>query len=120
MKNSKKGSIVILVMLHLLLLVYSLGGIFSKYAAKQQFLSLKFILFYGVVLFILFFYALAWQQIIKRLPLIVAYANKAVTIIWGVVWGILFFQEKITVMNVVGAVIIIAGIYLVVSDMEEE
>ena len=35
--------------LHILLLVYSLGGIFSKLAGQSDFLSLRFMLFYGVV-----------------------------------------------------------------------
>ncbi len=105
--------------LQLLLLFYSLGGICSKMAAGQPFLSPKYILYYGMVLFILAVYAIGWQQVIKRLPLITAYASKAVTVIWGVVWGMLVFKEKITVTNVAGAVVIIAGILLVVSEEEK-
>ena len=104
--------------LQLLLLVYSLGGIFSKMAALQSFLSMKYILYYGIVLFILVIYAIFWQQIIKKLPLIVAYASKAVTVIWGVVWGMLVFNEHITIQNIVGAIIIVVGIVFVVSEEE--
>ena len=105
--------------LQLLLLVYSLSGICSKMAAGEPFLSPKYILYYGMVLFILAFYAIGWQQVIKRLPLITAYASKAVTVIWGVVWGMLVFKERITFTNVIGAVVIIAGILLVVSEEEK-
>ena len=52
------------------------------------------------------------------MPLTVAFANKAVVIIWGIVWGMLFFGETLRISMVVGSVIIIAGIYLVVSDDE--
>lgn len=104
--------------LQLLLAIYSLGGIFSKLAANQPFLSIKYILYYGVVLFILMLYAVFWQQVIKRLPLIVAYAAKAITVIWGVVWGALIFQEKITLWNVIGALVIVVGIIIVVSEEE--
>ena len=65
---------------------------------------------------ILFAYAIAWQQVLKRLPLVTAYANKAVTVIWGLVLGATFFQEKITLQKVIGAFIIIFGVYLVVSE----
>ena len=64
------------------------------------------------------FLTLLWQQVLKRMPLTVAFANKAVVIIWGIVWGMLFFGETLRISMVVGSVIIIAGIYLVVSDDE--
>lgn len=118
MKKLSRTDIQTFLYLQLLLLVYSLGGIFSKLAAAQPFLSLKYILYYGVVLFILMLYAVGWQQIIKKLPLIVAYASKAVTVIWGLVWGILFFKENITVQNIIGAVVIVTGIVIVVSEEE--
>lgn len=117
-----KEKIKSLVLLHLLLLIYSLGGIFSKNAGMQPFLSLKFCLFYGIVLLELFFYAIMWQQILKRLPLVTAFANKAIVVIWGLLWGKLFFKESISLMQIVGAIVIILGVYMVVSsdDLKEE
>lgn len=109
-----------ILLLHILLLAYSLGGIFSKLAAGQEFLSLKFVLCYGVVLVNLFLYAIFWQQILKKLPLVTAYANKAITVIWGLIWGMVFFGEKITIQKIVGALVIIIGVYFVVSDKEGE
>ena len=105
--------------LNILLIFFSLGGIFSKLASKQSFLSLKFILCYGSLLFIMFVYAIGWQQIIKRLPLTMAYANRAVTIVWGIIWGLLFFNEKLNVGKIIGAVIVIAGVLLYVTESEE-
>lgn len=106
------------IFLHMLLLVYSLGGICSKLAGQSEFLSAKFVVFYGLVLLDLFIYALVWQQLLKKLPLVTAYANKAVTVIWGMLWGMLIFGEKITLWNVAGALLIIIGIYLVVAADE--
>lgn len=106
--------------LHLLLLVYSFSGCFSKTAAGQPFLSLKFILLYGGTLVILAVYALGWQQIIKRLPLTTAFANKAVTVVWGIVWGALFFGEAITPGKLAGAALIIGGVVLFVKADGEE
>ena len=106
--------------LNILLMFFSLGGIFSKLASKQSFLSLEFILCYGSLLFIMFVYAIGWQQIIKRLPLTTAYANRAVTIVWGIIWGLLIFNEKLNVGKVIGAVIVIAGVLLYVTESEEK
>ena len=105
--------------LNVLLMFFSLGGIFSKLASKQPFLSLKFILCYGALLFIMFVYAIGWQQVIKRLPLTMAYANRAVTIVWGIIWGLLFFNEKLNVGKIIGAVIVIVGVLLYVTESEE-
>ena len=105
--------------LHLILLLFALSSLFSKLASGEAPLSFKFILFYGLVLLILFLYAIFWQQIIKKMPIVTAYANKAVTVIWGIVFGSLIFNEAITIKKVVGAVIIIIGVYLVVSSDKE-
>lgn len=99
-----------LFLLHLLLAVYSLSGLCSKLAAGEEFLSLGFCMYYGAVLLLLAIYALCWQQIIKRMPLSAAYANRAVTVLWGIVWGILFFGEQITIGKVFGAVLVIVGV----------
>lgn len=102
------------VCLHLLLLFYSFGAVCSKMAGKAEVLSLEFIAFYGLVLLDLFVYAIVWQQTLKKMPLVTAYANKAITVIWGLLWGMLIFKETITIWNIIGAIIIIIGIYMVV------
>ena len=114
----KKTTWKVILCLHLLLFLYSLESVCSKMAAAQELFSFKFILFYGLVLFLLFFYALAWQRILKYMPLTVAYANKGITIIWGMIWGALLFQEAITVKTMIGGVIILIGIYMVVTNNE--
>lgn len=101
-----------LLALHGVLLVLSFSGVCSKLAAQQEFMSPAFIGLYGIMLAILAFYALVWQQVIKRLPLTFAYANRAVTVVWGIVWGYLFFGETVTPLMLVGAAIIICGIVL--------
>lgn len=102
----------IYIALHLLLMVYSTGAIISKLAARQEFLSLPFILLYGCQILILAFYAIGWQQFIKRMPLSVAYANKAVTVVWGCIWGVLIFKEHLSVGKVVGGLMVLCGIAL--------
>jgi hypothetical protein len=64
------------------------------------------------VLVLLGVYAIGWQQVIKRMPLSSAYANRAVTVIWGLFWGVVLFGESITPGKIIGALLIVAGIAL--------
>ncbi len=114
----KKTNWKVILCLHLILFLYSLESVCSKMAAAQEMFSFKFFLFYGLVLFFLFFYALAWQRILKYMPLTVAYANKGITIIWGMIWGAILFNETITLKTIIGGAIILAGIYMVVTNNE--
>ena len=105
-----KDKVKTFILLHLMLMVYSLSGVCSKFASKEKFLSIRFCFFYGCIILLLGFYAIAWQQIIKQLALTTAFANKAVTIVWGIIWGIIFFQEHVSVNQIVGAIIVIIGV----------
>lgn len=116
MKGNKIKSYIVL---HLMLMLYSMSGICSKLAAGEDFLSFKFCLLYGCILLLLGLYAIGWQQIIKQLPLTTAFANKAVTIVWGLVWGVLFFHETVTVGKVLGIVMVGLGIILFVKSDNE-
>ena len=115
MKKSAKWIII----LHIMLAFYSLGGLFSKLASTHEFMSLWFIIFYGASLFTLVVYAFSWQQIIKRMALTTAYANKAITVLWGIVYGAIFFDETITFKQRIGAVIIVVGVVLFVRADKE-
>ena len=115
----KKDTIKWFAILHVIILIFSVNSICSKMASGYQFLSFKWIIFYGLVVCILGFYAIAWQQVLKHLPLITTYANKAATTIWGLIWGALIFGEQITVQKIIGAIVVIIGVYLVVSGDEE-
>ena len=118
MKQKKK--LFVLLGLHIMLMFFSMSGIASKLAAGEKFLSPKFILYYGVIIGLLGVYAIVWQQIIKRVPLTTAYANRAVTIVWGIIWGVLFFHENVTPLKVIGAVIVIVGVVLFATADEGE
>lgn len=117
-KNGSHTSLLVLLALHISLLFSSLSGVCSKMTANQKMFSLPFFFFYGLVLVIMFGYAIVWQQILKRMPLTVAYANRPVSLIWGMVWGTLIFGETITWNMILGAAVIFAGIYLVVTEHE--
>ena len=116
--NKKK--VITIVLLHIMLMVYSMSGICSKMASKQEFLSLRFLLYYAGVIVLLAVYAVAWQQIIKRISLTLAYANRAVTVVWGLVWGMIFFHEQVTLGKAVGAMLVVAGVvFYALADNEQ-
>ena len=106
--------------LHLLLMVYSFSNVFSKLAGGETFLSPRFCLFYGATLALLAVYALGWQQVIRRLPLTTAFAHKAITVVWGILWGLVIFGESWSIGKGLGALLIMAGIVLFSTDAGEE
>lgn len=118
MKTKDNRFIKYYLFLHILLAFYCISGVFSKKASSFEFLSLGFIGCYCAVVLILFVYALFWQQIIKHIPLTTAFCNKAVEIIWGIIFGVLIFHEQIKWNMVVGACIVIIGVVLVVTADE--
>ena len=105
-----------IILLQVIIAIYTLSTVAAKFASGQEFLSAKFILFYGVEIIILGIYAIFWQQIIKKFEISVAYSNRAMGLLWSIVWAIVFFHESITVKNVFGVIIVIIGIMVVNSD----
>lgn len=103
------------ILLYLAFLLFSATSIVNKLASRYGFFSLSFFVFYGSGLLILLIYAVLWQKILVRFDLSVAYANRASVTLMGMLWGVLIFQEKISWNMVFGAVIIIAGILIVVT-----
>jgi len=120
--SKRKSRSTVLLALHILLAVYSLSGVLSKLASGFSFSDIGFYLCYCGILALLGIYAIGWQQIIKRLPLTTAYANKAVTVVWGIIWGILFFSEQVNLFKVLGAAVVLAGValYAVADNATEE
>ena len=114
----KKISPKLILALQLVVMLYTLSSVAAKMASGQAFLSLPFIVYYGVEILILGFYAIAWQQIIKRCDLSVVYANRSMAILWSLVWTVIFFHEALTVKNIIGVLIVFAGTMIVNSDGE--
>ncbi|MBR4455202.1 MAG: transporter [Solobacterium sp.] len=109
------------ILLHILLMIYALSSVFGKLAAQEDMFSPKFILFYGGMIALLGVYALFWQQVIKHMKLTTAYAAKAMTVLWGFVFGVVLFNETITPGKIFGLGLIVAGIVLfAVTDAKEE
>lgn len=120
-KRDTMGKVKKYFMLHAVFFFYSFTGILSKLASSENMLGRKFWIYYFLELMILFIYAIVWQQIMKRIALITAYANRAVLIIWGLVWGCLIFGERVTFNKVFGAIVIIIGMLIFINaEMKNE
>ena len=107
-----------ILLLQIVFLIYSINSIVAKFASGQEF-GFTFICLYGLEVLILGIYAILWQQMIKKFELSVAYANKAVTLIWAMIWGALLFKEQITLTKVGGILLVIIGIVILNSGKEE-
>ena len=104
-----------LALLHVIIFVYSLSAVCSKFASGLPFFSFKWCALYALIIFILGVYAILWQQILKKMPLNLAYANKSLTLAWGMIFGALIFRETITPQNVIGAITVLVGVILMVT-----
>ena len=78
MKNRRNITFRAVVLIQLSVMLYTLSGVAGKYASAHAFLSMPFILLYGLEICILGIYAIVWQQIIKRYDLSIAYANEKI------------------------------------------
>lgn len=105
------------IQLHLNILLFSLTSVFSKLASMEY--NKHGI--YGVWLYVFLFlmvancgiYAIAWQQVIKKFSLSTAYANKSVYLLWSQIWAVIIFHENLTVQNIIGILVVLAGVWMV-------
>lgn len=106
--------------LHLAVFILSLSTICSKFAAREDFLSVNFFLLYAGVILALGVYAVIWQQVLKKIPLTDAFVNKSASLIWSLVWGVALFDETVSASMILGLLIVAAGVILVISDSPKE
>lgn len=118
MKNKVSKKIKILVCLQCIVILYTLSGVMAKFASGHSFLSTDFLLFYCIEILILAFYAIFWQQIIKHVDLSIAYANRSIALLWSMIWAIIFFQETVTIKNIIGVIVVIIGTTIVNKEYE--
>ena len=93
-------------------LVYACTSIFTKMASRQEMLSWPYLLWMVGAVGVMGVYAILWQQVLKRVELSTAYMFKGTGMIFGLLIAWLILGEQITINNMIGAAIIIAGIAL--------
>ncbi|MBQ6416644.1 hypothetical protein [Butyrivibrio sp. AE2015] len=108
----KRINLTDILLLQSAVVVYSLSTVAANLASKYEFLSTGYLLFFGLEFIILAAYALIWQQMIKRFQLSVAYANKAMTLMWSMLWNFIIFSQGITPFKVVGVVLVVIGVVI--------
>lgn len=99
-----------------LICLFSFISVLSKYASTFEFLSLEFFVIYFCILTCFMGYAFVWQKLLKKHSLFKVYSNRALLVVYSLIWGVVIFSEKITMYNVLGIILIISGIIVVFSD----
>lgn len=103
------------VLLYGCFLIYSASGICAKLASRQE-LPLRALALVGLEIACLGLYAAIWQQVLKQFTLVTAMASKGVVVIFNLAWSALLFKEAVTMNNMIGAAVIIGGIWVVSAD----
>lgn len=107
-----------MVLLQGVIMIYTISSVMSKQASASGDDLSRFLFFFGMEFVILGVYALLWQQMIKRFDLSVAYANRSMAVVWSMVWAVIFFHDTITVQNIAGVVLVVAGTLIINTDTE--
>ena len=105
--------------LQAVIVIYTLSSVMAKLASGEELFSVPFLLFYLAELVILGVYAVLWQQMIKKFELSVAYTNRAMALLWSMLWAVVLFHDRVTVKNVIGVALVIAGTLIVNGGKEE-
>lgn len=120
MESKKKINIKNILLLQAVVVIYTINSIIAKFATSAEVFSFKFFLFYGAEVAVLGIYAICWQQMIKKFDLSIAYANRAMAILWTAVWALLIFRESISVKQAIGIVLVIIGTIVVNWQANQE
>ena len=97
-------------------LLYACVTLFTKYASQQEMGSVAYCFGLAGAIGVMGAYAVCWQQILKRVELSTAYMFKGMSLIFIMLFAYVLFGEPITIMNIVGAAVIIAGITLFAKE----
>ena len=105
------------IFLHLSVVLFSFTSVFSKSASNQfnegGFGNPMLYVFVFLMFFDCLVYALCWQKVIKRFDLNIGYANRSVYLLWSQIWAVLFFGETLTPRNIIGLLVVLAGVVIV-------
>lgn len=108
--------------LQAVVVIYTASSVLGKLAAvsAEGENGWGFLLLYGAEIGVLGIYALLWQQVIRRVELSVAYANRAVALLWSLLWAVFLFGEKITAAQLAGVALVIIGTAVINGGKETD
>lgn len=99
--------------------IFSISSVFMKFASLQNNLLYKIIL-YGISIGILGVFSILWQKMLEKFNLTKAYFFKSTTLLWGVIFGVLIFNEKVSYNMIIGIIITLIGVTIIIGDNEHE
>lgn len=105
-----------ILILQIVVVIYTLSSVVAKFATGKELFSFSFFLFYGLEIVILGVYAILWQQMIKKFDLSVAYANRAMALLWSAIWAVVLFHEKLDGKQIAGILLVVLGTVIVNTD----
>lgn len=117
--NMRKIGMKQIVLLQAIIIIYTISSIMAKFASGGETIE-RIILFFGLNLLFLGIYAICWQQMIKIFPLSVAYANRAMALLWSAVWAKIIFGENISGRQMLGIGLVIVGTLIINTEKQEE
>ena len=88
-------------------LIYASESIFTKMASRQSIMTWKYFLWIAGAVGVMGIYALLWQQIISKTSVSTAYMFKGSSLVFVLLFSVLFFGETITTTNIIGSIIIV-------------
>lgn len=111
----EKISVKQILLLQAVIVIYTLSGIMAKFASGGVDIE-TVLFFFGLDFMFLGIYALFWQQLIKKFPLSVAYANRAMALLWSALWAKIIFREPISARQWIGIAVVILGILIINTE----
>lgn len=99
--------------------LFSLSSVFMKFASMAENIIGKLVLF-CISIIMLGVFSILWQKMLNKMNLNRAYYFKATTIIWGLLMGVIFFQEKISFNMIIGSIICLIGVIIILGDKKYE
>lgn len=99
--------------------ILSSSGACLKMASMQEFMSLAYIAYFGLTVLVMAVYAVLWQKVLEDIPLNIAYLCKSSTVGISLLYAYMFFGEQITLRNILGCIMIIAGVMILSYRREE-
>lgn len=97
-------------------LLYACVTLFTKYASQQEMGTVAYCLGLAGAIGVMGAYAICWQQILTRVELSTAYMFKGTSLIFIMLFAFALFGEQITMMNILGAIVIVLGIMLFAKE----
>ena len=108
--------------LQAVVIVYTASSVLGKLAAvyAEGENGWGFLFLYGAEIGVLGIYEVLWQKLIWRVELSVSYANRAVALLWSLLWAVFLFGEKITPAQLLGIALVMIGTAVINGGKEAE